>query len=119
MREKLQNSRGETLVEVLAAVVVCSLSITLLLGAVSASTNIDLRAQSADTDYYTALSRAERQSTGDIPDSLPADLSVTVKNETTGQTAEIPNKTDLNFYGTGRLLSYALPPRPDGTGGFG
>lgn len=119
MREKLRNARGETLVEVLAAVVVCSLSITLLLGAVSASTSIDLRAQSADTDYYTALSRAERQGTGDIPDSLPADLSVTVEDEKTGQTAKIPNKTDLNFYGTDRLLSYALPLRPDGTGGFG
>lgn len=119
MREKLRNARGETLVEVLAAVVVCSLSITLLLGAVSASTSIDLRAQSADTDYYTALSRAERQGTGDIPDSLPDGLSVTVKNGA-GQSEEISaGSGELNFYGTDRLLSYALTPRPDGTGGFG
>ena len=34
MREKLKNSQGETLVEVLASVLVCSLSIMLLAGAV-------------------------------------------------------------------------------------
>ncbi len=45
MREKLRNSRGETLVEVLVSVLVCALSITLLAGAVTASANIDLRAR--------------------------------------------------------------------------
>lgn len=62
MSEKLRNSRGETLVEVLASVLICALSVMLLLGAVSASTSIGLQAQAADEDYYTALSKAERQS---------------------------------------------------------
>ena len=62
MREKLKNSQGETLVEVLASVLVCSLSIMLLAGAVSASTSIDLQAQAADAEYYEVLSRAEQGS---------------------------------------------------------
>ena len=54
MSEKLRNSRGETLVEVLASVLICALSVMLLLGAVSASTSIGLQAQAADEDYSPA-----------------------------------------------------------------
>lgn len=131
MREKLRNSRGETLVEVLVSVLVCALSITLLAGAVTASANIDLRAQAADTEYYTALSKAERQSRtpaggsseADTYNSLPGETKVSVTSG--GGSVEIePDATSkLYFYGTERLLSYAIDkpePAPDpGTGGGG
>ncbi len=132
MREKLRNSRGETLVEVLASVLVCALSITLLAGAVTASANIDLRAQAADTEYYTALSKAERQSRtpaggsseADTYNSLPGETKVSVTSGGGGSVEIEPDATSkLYFYGTERLLSYAIDkpePAPDpGTGGGG
>lgn len=131
MREKLRNSRGETLVEVLASVLVCSLSILLLFGAVAASTNIDLRAQEADGEYYAALTKAERQSKtipsgaaeADIYNNLPGETTVSVVSAS-GSVEIKPNGTSqLHFYGTERLLSYAIDkpePNPDpGTGGGG
>ena len=132
MREKLRNSRGETLVEVLGSVLVCALSITLLAGAVTASANIDLRAQAADTEYYTALSKAERQSRtpaggsseADTYNSLPGETKVSVTSGGGGSVEIEPDATSkLYFYGTERLLSYAIDkpePAPDpGTGGGG
>ena len=132
MREKLRNSRGETLVEVLVSVLVCALSITLLAGAVTASANIDLRAQAADTEYYTALSKAERQSRtpaggsseADTDNSLPGETKVSVTSGGGGSVEIEPDATSkLYFYGTERLLSYAIDkpePAPDpGTGGGG
>ena len=132
MREKLRNSRGETLVEVLVSVLVCALSITLLAGAVTASANIDLRAQAADTEYYTALSKAERQSRtpaggsseADTYNSLPGETQVSVTSGGGGSVEIEPDATSkLYFYGTERLLSYAIDkpePAPDpGTGGGG
>lgn len=132
MREKLRNSRGETLVEVLVSVLVCALSITLLAGAVTASANIDLRAQAADTEYYTALSKAERQSRtlaggsseADTYNSLPGETKVSVTSGGGGSVEIEPDATSkLYFYGTERLLSYAIDkpePAPDpGTGGGG
>ena len=132
MREKLRNSRGETLVEVLVSVLVCALSITLLAGAVTASANIDLRAQAADTEYYTALSKAERQSRtpaggsseADTYNSLPGETKVSVTSGSGGSVEIEPDATSkLYFYGTERLLSYANDkpePAPDpGTGGGG
>ena len=102
MSEKLRNSRGETLVEVLASVLICALSVMLLLGAVSASTSIGLQAQAADEDYYTALSKAERQSKvpgGSLETDIYSGLSGGSEN-------------GLHFYGASRLLSYALDPLP-------
>ena len=132
MSEKLRNSRGETLVEVLASVLVCALSIALLAGAVAASANIDLQAQSADAEYYDALSRAERQSRipaggaseADAYNNLPGETKVSVTSGSGGSVEIEPGGTsELYFYGTERLLSYAIDkpePAPDpGTGGGG
>lgn len=114
MREKLKNSRGETLVEVLASVLVCALSIALLAGAVSASVRIDLQAQEADSEYYEVLSRAEAQDFDNRMDTLfgsnvQTGISISVVNNKTD-----PTRRPLNvyFYGSENLLSYA--PKPGG-----
>ena len=124
MSEKLRNSRGETLVEVLASVLICALSVMLLLGAVSASTSIGLQAQAADEDYYTALSKAERQSKvpggsleTDIYSGLSGGTAITILSKD-GFTVKIPaaaggSENGLHFYGASRLLSYALDPLPE------
>ena len=123
MSEKLRNSRGETLVEVLASVLICALSVMLLLGAVSASTSIDLQAQAADEDYYAALSKAERQSKvpggsseTDIYDGLSGGTAITILSKD-GSNVTIPaaggSENGLHFYGASLLLSYALDPLPE------
>ncbi len=137
MREKLRDARGETLVEVLASVVVCTLSVMLLLGAVSASANIDLRAQEADRAYYAALSKAERQKRSDDEDASDEcprpGVTIAVESKyksgaPIGKTSiEQGEETKLYFYGADRngddrLLSYAIDsiePDPDETGGGG
>ena len=111
MRETPGNSRGETLVEVLASVLVCALSATLLLGAVTASSGIDLRAREADGAYYEALSKAERQGPGDV---FTPGGTLTVTNQD-GVSKELAG---LAFYGGEGLLSYAAAP-PSGGGGGG
>nr|WP_325204151.1 hypothetical protein [uncultured Oscillibacter sp.] len=117
MREKLNSSRGETLVEVLASVLICALSVTLLFGAVMASGRIDLQAQAADAEYYEALSKAERQ---DAADKAPAEPALSVEVANAGASGANPpvQTVSCGFYGTERLLSYALtPPSGGGTGG--
>lgn len=113
MREKLRDSQGETLVEVLASVLVCALSITLLIGAVTASTNIDLQAQKSDEEYYDTLTKAERQEE-DAGDKafLPAGTTLSVKVTNAAASApgiDPPFQTiSCVFYGAEQLLSYAI-----------
>lgn len=130
MREKLRDSRGETLVEVLASVLICALSVTLLFGAVMASSNIDLKAQEADGEYYDALTKAERQKDTDKHASSGAAVTVTSKDAGGTLLNSVEIKADdedsgLSFYGSERLLSYAVdrpakeefPPVPGPGGG--
>lgn len=92
MRRKLRSKRGETLIEVLASVLVASLSIALLFSAVMAAGRINQSARDADEAFYTSLQNA--QTYGGTP--LPASTSkkVTLKNEA-GDKKEI----EVTFYG--------------------
>lgn len=119
MNKKLRNARGETLVEVLSSVLICSLSILLLFGAVMASGNLDRQAQELDAEYYADLSAAEGQTT----EANPTGGSLTVTNEAgTSKSITPGGGSGLHFYGTEheRLLSYAIDssPAPE-TGGGG
>lgn len=110
MREKLKNTRGETLVEVLACVLICALSITLLTGAVTVSVNIDSRAQKSDGEYYAALSRAEAQEERLdtlFGKSVSSGLEITVENQQTD-----PDRKGITvyFYGSENLFSFAPIP---------
>ena len=129
MRQKLRSSQGETLVEVLASILICALSIALLFGSVMASGHIDRTAQETDKQYYLDLTKAERQEEDPVktPDNIadtftPASatsVTVTLKDPppAPGASAEVDtlsSPADLTFYGTERLLSYAAV---SGTGG--
>lgn len=125
MRQKLQSSQGETLVEVLASILICALSVALLFGAVMASTHIDRTAQITDRQYYQALTKAERQSksvsgpsgteTDVYTPSSGVGLTVTVKSADGEIT--LKEADSLHFYGAKDLLSYAIDPPPPETGG--
>lgn len=109
MKEKLQTSRGETLVEVLACVLICSLSIALLVGAVSVSVRIDLQAQAADREYYEVLSQAERQNFDQRLGTLfGQDISSGVKISIVTNAVSANRKLlNVYFYGSEELLSFS------------
>lgn len=58
----LRNDRGETLIEVLASVLIGTLSVALLFGCIAASSKIDTDAQALDSAYYGDLANADAQS---------------------------------------------------------
>lgn len=59
MKRKLKESRGETVIEVLASVLVCALSVALLVSGIMAGASMDTTARGMDEDYYKYLSAAE------------------------------------------------------------
>lgn len=104
MRRKLRESRGETLVEALASLLICILSVLLLYGAVGVSGRIGRTARAADARYYDDLSKAERQSGADACDP-PPEVSIIV---TDGSRSVELDAGRITFYGTERLMSYAV-----------
>lgn len=59
LKRKLRSSRGETLTEILAAILVCAFSIMLLVGMIATSMNINRQARELDQEFYAALSHVE------------------------------------------------------------
>lgn len=117
MKKKLQSARGETLVEVLACILICALSVALLAGAVTVSVSIDRRAQKMDTEYYEALSNAEAQNPGDhLKELFSSDVSKGVAISVIIRQDD-PYRTPIKvyFYGNDSMFSFApLPPEGGG-----
>lgn len=101
MKRKLRGSRGETLVEVMASIVIGTLSVTLLFGAIMASARIDQSAQEMDGAYYQALSAAEAQT-----EPMPEDPG-TVKLKCAADGVEMM-LLPVTLYGGSGAVSYAL-----------
>lgn len=109
MRQKLRDDRGETLVEVMASVVVAALSVVLLFGAVTASVQAGKSARRMDEEYYAALSAAEAQT---VPMQEEPSGTVLVKYRQNG--VETSLFVTVDFYGGRGAVSYALPPGGSG-----
>ena len=105
--KKLRDTRGETLVEVLAAILVASLSVTLLFSCVMASSNLDVQAKSVDEDYYQALSAADGQTEGPTVEGGTAKYPKQAGTVTIKGASEVP--VDIEIYGGGGLYSYRRP----------
>lgn len=60
---KLRNNRGETLIEVLASVLIGTLSVTLLFGCIAVSSKLDTDAKVLDSAYYAGFAEADAQVT--------------------------------------------------------
>lgn len=92
LKQKLLARRGETLAEVLVAILVCGASITMLAGMIMTSMGINQTAREMDTDFYGALSQAETHvfTGGDsacqvkLTGSGLADLTLNVRSYTEG-----------------------------------
>lgn len=108
MRQKLNTDRGETLVEVLASILIASLSVALLFGCVMASFNMDRDAKELDKKHYEALTAAETY-TESVEYPAQAD-KVTVINEALSAPLDPTKKASkevlVNIYGGAGMYSY-------------
>lgn len=106
MRQMLHNNRGETLIEVLAAVLITALSVALLFTCIMASARMDDAAQELDAEHYNALSEAEVQTKDPTGTPLP-DGTVTISREDSSGTTYSANPApSIEIYGGDGLYSY-------------
>lgn len=63
LRAKLSARRGETIAEVLAAILVAGLAVALLVGMISAASRLNASARRADEALYQELAAAEGRKT--------------------------------------------------------
>lgn len=100
--KKLYNDRGETLIEVLAAILIASLSVALMFGCVMASTTMDDNAKALDQQHYADLTAADAQSAAPDPGAAPAPVPGTV----TIQREDVKATPGITIYGEGGMYSY-------------
>jgi len=115
MKRKLKSDRGETLIELLASILIASLSVALVFGSIMASTQMDHQAQELDESYYATLSKAEKQAAGDqYEGGQPAGASVIIADTTiiADPTAAPSAPAAVIFYGGKSAFSYALDTTP-------
>lgn len=92
-RLKLRSERGETLIEVLASVLIVSLSVMMVAGSVMASSRVDVDAKKMDKTHYAALSNAETHTTATSDTGVKVTISDDPDDITKGKTF------DITFYG--------------------
>ena len=112
LAKKLHSRRGESLVEVLAAVLICALSVLLLASASVAAGNINHTASDHDEIYYQALNAAEARNEGPV-----ASTTLTVSAAGASDV-----KVTVNLYGNkdeGIYSFAAVTPAPAPGGGSG
>lgn len=100
LKAKLRSQRGETLVEVLASILIASVSVAMLLGGVTVSVNLGRQADTADQYFYETLTAAESR---EVPVSTGTSAPEIIIREG-GKTTTIP----VQVYGDAGLYSYAL-----------
>lgn len=98
--KKLRENRGETLVEVLASILIAALSVALLFGCVMASSSIDRDARDLDGKHYKALTEAEKQ------ELLPVSVQVEIKRVVTDGGHVEEKELSVNVYGGEGMYSY-------------
>lgn len=105
---KLRNNKGETLVEVLASIVIAALSVALLFSYIMASSDMDKTAREADEPYYAALSAAESR---DETSGQPARVAITKERPTDAVPSPSPAVTqNVTIYGKDGVFSYKVTP---------
>lgn len=111
MRAKLRDSRGETLVEALASILIAALSVALLFGGIAASSRLNVDARRTDGEYYKALSAAEGQS--GLPNAQEGIIKIRIVNKSNGAGTEL----EAGLYGGKGMFSYEVAPAGEEGGG--
>ena len=109
LKRKLRSQRGETLVEVLASILIAALSVAMLLGGVAVSSNLGRQADTSDEYFYETLTAAENRQ---APVTEGVSASPVVKLTEGGTSIDIP----VQVYGGEGLYSYALDTASGGAG---
>lgn len=107
LKQKLLARRGETLTEVLVAILVCGFSITLLVGMITTSMGINKRAREMDAGadghggFYGALSQVETHSftAADHPCVVKLTGGAGVSTITLNVRSYTASDADLTVYG--------------------
>ena len=110
---KLRGRAGETIAETLIALLISSLALLILAGAVSAGSRIILKAKKVVTDYYAANEVIELQSGtagGKLYAALTAEGNITVAKVSDGT---MKDPVTLDYYlndtlGGVSVISYAV-----------
>lgn len=108
MKQKWKDNGGETLVEVLASILIVTLSIALLFSTILASISIDRKARAAEKVFNTSLEKAEEQTT----EVTVIDNKVKIETKKLdGTLVTPPDKAEVsvNFYGGKGAWSFVLP----------
>lgn len=98
MCRKLNDNRGETLVEMLASILIAALAVALLFTCCMASVQMGSQAQAADERYYENLSAAEKQEV-----KLTENAEVIVAN---ADDPTVTQPVDVSLYGGDGMYSY-------------
>ena len=98
---KLNDNRGETLVEMLASILIAALSVAVLFTCCTAAVEMGKETRAADEAYYEYLSAAEGR-TGSAEEG---------KVKVEGNGAEI--EVDIGLYGGGEMYSYQWKKEAD------
>ena len=86
----LRGRRGETMAEVLVAMLVVALAVMLLVSMVTTSGKVNVTARDKDAQFYDALSKVEKQdSTAQKTPAAAGEYKVEIE-EDGGATTEIP-----------------------------
>ena len=105
LRSKFAAERGETLVELMASILIGTLAIALLFGSSMTAGKIDQTTQAADAAHYASLSAAEQQQ-AELTLSPPP--QVKISNPLNGMTKQL----DIAGCGDEGLYAYALKTNP-------
>ena len=110
MSRKLKDTRGETLVEMLASILIAALSVAVLFTCCLASVEMGRESRAADEKYYEALSEAERR------DKLPEKPEDPPPPAETGKVTVVGNNTSkditIDLYGGEEMYSYKKGAEP-------
>lgn len=87
--KKWKNDRGELMVEVLAAILVATLSVALLFSCISASSQIDGGTEDLDEAHYNALTAADAPGPTASPVLDNITVTITGNGSSTSPTIEV------------------------------
>ena len=108
IQNKLRSRRGESLAEVLVAMLIIALSVLLLAAMVSAAGAINMRTRARDEQFYKELSTAE--TFGDYLGTQGVTNKIKIQELRTDGTDGIQMDLTVTAHGGDALLSYSAKP---------
>lgn len=99
--KKLKSDKGETIVELLASILIASLSVALLFSCTSASVNINKKAKQSDKKLYDSITKVESRTTTSV-------------KKTVVVTESIPIDITVNLYGEDSIYAYEMEETTSG-----